>query len=1151
MRFQRIDLRKYGKFTERSLEFPAAKHDFHLLIGPNEAGKSTLRAAIVDLLFGIPTRSAHGFIHPLNELRLGALISHAEHSLDFQRLKANKNTLRGADDSWLPDNALQPFLGAADKNFFDQMFGLDHNRLVSGANSILNAENDVGQILFQSAAGIASLGKIREQLLAEADKLWAPRKSGERAYYLAAEQLDKASSDLKASTVNTKKWVEAQQQVNTLQARLNTAREQHQHWQTQRHKMERLRRLAPFLSTLRETETQLAALGPCVELPEQAAATLATAERDLAVAEQGLQLRQAEVATTEQALAQISLDSRLLAQAADITRLADLRLQYSAYAQDIGHRELEIHALWNSVCDLCSQLDWPSDTAQAIRQRLPTLLSQRELRHLIREDGRITQALRSAAQTQAQKQAEINDLTQQLAALVSTPIPPALRLALAKAKALGTLDTTLQQQQALTKAQTQLAQLWPELGQWSKSLPALRALSLPSPESITRLMQERQALQAEHKSELLRLKNQQAELCRCVLEVSQFTERHHPTTSADLQQARQARNALWHSLKTNSSPSPADWQTLETSIYQADSVADQLSADVEKATELMRLNQQLEREKSQLTQISQQCSQLTNQLEQLDLHWAQQAAALNLPGMPLTELATWSSKRDKLLTAANLVETAQEALHTSQQLLEETTHLLALALSETGQVLDAKPKLSTLIAQADRLLKTSEASEVRQETLTAQLQAAQQLAKGLQHATASAEAEKNHWSSAWLTALQQAGLPVNSTVAQVETTLEITTQMAEKLSKMRQIQLERIDTMNADLAAFNTSAQQLADSIAPELSQQTAAQIAQELDKRLQQQQALVQEQARLQAMLNQAEQQVKLAQATIHTAHASVKPLLERAAVADMRQLAPAIAKADSYRHLTKRRQEATQQLLTQGDGYSRQHSEAEIAQTDMDALTANLQQIDDSLSVSVTEQTDMASQLADAKRSLSNIGGSAAAAHAEAQRQAALAKMAEVTERYIKVLTAERLLRWAIDRYRAEKQGPLLERAGAIFSTLTAGSFRKLVVDFARENLVLEGLRADGQRVSLSGLSDGSRDQLYLALRLAALELHLAQALPLPFIADDLFINYDDDRSQAGFQALKDLSTQTQVIFLSHHAHLISSVQAVFGKQVNVVYL
>jgi uncharacterized protein YhaN len=72
-----------------------------------------------------------------------------------------------------------------------------------------------------------------------------------------------------------------------------------------------------------------------------------------------------------------------------------------------------------------------------------------------------------------------------------------------------------------------------------------------------------------------------------------------------------------------------------------------------------------------------------------------------------------------------------------------------------------------------------------------------------------------------------------------------------------------------------------------------------------------------------------------------------------------------------------------------------------------------------------------------------------------------------------------------------------------------------------------------------------------LAALELHLAKAKALPFLADDLFINFDDERSSAGLEALRELSKHTQVLFLSHHDHLLPRVQQVFGASVNVVHL
>ena len=131
------------------------------------------------------------------------------------------------------------------------------------------------------------------------------------------------------------------------------------------------------------------------------------------------------------------------------------------------------------------------------------------------------------------------------------------------------------------------------------------------------------------------------------------------------------------------------------------------------------------------------------------------------------------------------------------------------------------------------------------------------------------------------------------------------------------------------------------------------------------------------------------------------------------------------------------------------------------------------------------------------------------------------------------------------------MLARASQVFERLTQGAFGKLVVDYESEPLKLSGQRATAELVDIEGMSEGTRDQLYLALRLAALELHLEQTVALPFIADDLFVNYDDGRARAGLEALAKLSEKTQVIFLSHHEHLVPLAQSVFGDRLNVVTL
>ena len=357
--------------------------------------------------------------------------------------------------------------------------------------------------------------------------------------------------------------------------------------------------------------------------------------------------------------------------------------------------------------------------------------------------------------------------------------------------------------------------------------------------------------------------------------------------------------------------------------------------------------------------------------------------------------------------------------------------------------------------------------------------------------------------------------------------------------------------MNADLNKFAAEADRLAQMIAPELQTQPSAQIAQELTKRLIQSREAYAEADRLKLTLRDASAQVVAAQESMQTAIASLKPLMERAGVDSNALLAEAIARSDEQRRLNADMVKAKINFMEGGDGLSREQIEIEVDAADLSQLPAELTQTNDELSDAVQRQTALSAEHANALRALSEIGGSDAAAQAEARRQEAISQMSDVAERYVKVFTAGRLLRWSIDRYREEKQGPLLARAGAIFSKLTLGSFQRLIVDFEQEPMALEGQRNDGKLVSISGMSDGTRDQLYLSLRLAALELHLEQAMPLPFIADDLFINYDDARSKAGLEALATLAEQTQVIFLSHHDHLVSMAQEIFGKQVNVVVL
>ena len=79
---------------------------------------------------------------------------------------------------------------------------------------------------------------------------------------------------------------------------------------------------------------------------------------------------------------------------------------------------------------------------------------------------------------------------------------------------------------------------------------------------------------------------------------------------------------------------------------------------------------------------------------------------------------------------------------------------------------------------------------------------------------------------------------------------------------------------------------------------------------------------------------------------------------------------------------------------------------------------------------------------------------------------------------------------------------------------------------------------------MSEGTANALYLAVRLATLETYLDAHPPLPFVVDDILVNFDDDRASAALRALARLSRRTQVLFFTHHEHLLSLGAGALGR-------
>ncbi len=98
MRLSRLDLTRYGLFTDGRIDFGprvAGRPDLHVVYGPNESGKSTTLSAMLDLLFGIEVQSTYDFLHGYKSMAVGARIDTEAGSWEAVRVKRRNDSLVG------------------------------------------------------------------------------------------------------------------------------------------------------------------------------------------------------------------------------------------------------------------------------------------------------------------------------------------------------------------------------------------------------------------------------------------------------------------------------------------------------------------------------------------------------------------------------------------------------------------------------------------------------------------------------------------------------------------------------------------------------------------------------------------------------------------------------------------------------------------------------------------------------------------------------------------------------------------------------------------------------------------------------------------------------------------------------------------------
>jgi uncharacterized protein YhaN len=284
---------------------------------------------------------------------------------------------------------------------------------------------------------------------------------------------------------------------------------------------------------------------------------------------------------------------------------------------------------------------------------------------------------------------------------------------------------------------------------------------------------------------------------------------------------------------------------------------------------------------------------------------------------------------------------------------------------------------------------------------------------------------------------------------------------------------------------------------------------------------------------------------------HDECKTLAALAGVGDSADLAAAADRIAARNECRSELLHLRGELTQQSDGLSEAALRTECVTLPADAAAARMRAIDEEDRTLVEELSAVRAATEIAQRTrvdLESGHGAESAAQEEAITAAGLAALAR---NYARLEVACLLVTLATERHRSRYQDPLIARASQLFATLTGNSFAGLTLDYREDMLTLVAARADGQRVPIAGLSEGTRDQLYLALRLAALGEFTARADPLPFICDDILVSFDDTRAALALDVLAEAGAALQVILFTHHGHVVDLARARLKGQLDLIKL
>lgn len=1150
MRFSKLEIPAFGPFTEFQLDFPNKGGDFHLIYGANEAGKSSLLRAMRAMLFGIATRSSDNFIHDFKSFRIVAELQKNDGTAQtFQRRKGRKDTLLDETGKAVSEEQLLAFLGVVDESYFDSMFGLGGNELRQGADELLRGEGKLGEALFSASLGGTPVERVIDSLKLEADRYFAGRAA--KSIRQASTQLKEQLKQSKASWVKASDWELLQDEIKNLELQrerlLNQRKDEHKQiaW------LERCRDALPSIGQIKEVQHTLQGLVKFPPLsqdfPEdiRRARTASQQHRN----EQGRLTR--SIAQLKSQAAKCPLAPKILSEENTIDQLHTELGSYRNRCKQLVAGTSDIKQLQSELTKRCRDLELD----QALDQLDECRISEPAFQELQQMAGELELAETKKNDQQSTQQRlarEIAGLEKKQAVDIDPSHTESLESAIVQAGLLEAMVSKLSHRrsdqqaarQALQRAHSQLAGA-PEQTVDTRNLTPPTKLSIECfRERFDQLKQESSQLDQESN-------NNNQSITELESEIKRLSRQRQLPSLDDLVRTRQQRDLGWSLVLEDWKGSGASRALLKgkaledaypETVAAADNIADRLCEEAEAVAQIEEKRSLLESATRIRKQLERQQQAKSQQQQQLHAEWNEAWSKCDITPRSPREMSQWHDSWTEFCQTWEQAERDRSQLNIDEQAEQQACIELATVIKK--KELKSFPQLLALArTQLNHLKTAAGAASAIAEQIQERNDDLAKIEADLPALIASHQQQLEAWNRRRESHSLPNQLSPKNVIALLQSRRDMFRQYDQWQSQSREQKVlqqqvdhyqQRVHTLCTKLLGSSNNPHADEASLSKALqAARMAAGDHQHLNSQIDSQQGELID-AEAEGKLSEARLLQLLTQAQLENEAQldAFLPQLEidisnRSQMASLRKTLAGLARTQEIDDFIQRVEQEDSENID--DRLIRHQQQITALEQELSGVDSNRHELQ--------RQHDVMSKADDQ------------AARHQQLAESSIAEIHHDADRFVRLRLAISLLESQIERFREENQGPFMEKASAWFSEITGGAFSGITTHYnERDQALIAGLRAGSashDSLPIEAMSEGTRDQLYLALRFAGLEMHLHEHEPMPMILDDLLVHFDDQRSSHALAALGKLGQKSQVLLFTHHPHLIELARRELGSK------